>query len=203
MGIEERMKKIQDERGSTPESLYEILKTDEFNQGDNYKRDSLGEDMEVVSEVIASYWKPRFLVDNAARRAYVFMSRNEHLYDVGDEDIDWASLQRISKREREECIEMAKSRNAMYPTFIGDFSNGIARVSWQLQPNGYYWMDEDGFGMTGDEEITVHGFIDRTCRVVFPFRFVRGYNELDGLRPQAEEIVKSGVLPKTSKKDVG
>jgi hypothetical protein len=44
--------------------------------------------------------------------------------------------------------------------------NGIAELEWQLNPDGRYYMDDDGFGMTDDEEVTLLGTIDRTGRVV-------------------------------------
>lgn len=180
-----------DERSSAPypSVLYRNL---QFKKHDApaCKEESLGEGMMVISEVIAGYWKPRFLLNHASGLAYEFMNKNEHLLYVGDKDIDWDSLERIPERDRAECVEMAKSQNAMFPTFIREYSNGVARVDWQLQPNGYYWRDDDGFGMTGDEEITVYGFIDTSCQVVLPFRTIRSYDDLKTMRSDAELTLK-------------
>ena len=52
-------------------------------------------------------------------------------------------------------------------------------------------MDDDGFGMTDDEEINIYGFIDRTGQVVLPFRTIKDYSELETLRKEAEGAVKS------------
>ena len=52
-------------------------------------------------------------------------------------------------------------------------------------------MDEDGFGMTADEEITIYGFIDQNAKVVVKFRNLNeSYRELDKMRKEAEEKVK-------------
>ena len=41
----------------------------------------------------------------------------------------------------------------------------MAEVSWQLNPDGRYYMDEDGYGMTNEKEITIFGFIDRNAEM--------------------------------------
>lgn len=41
---------------------------------------------------------------------------------------------------------------------------------WEIQPDGMYWMDEDGYGMTGDEEIRLYALIDRHGDFTGPFR---------------------------------
>ena len=39
------------------------------------------------------------------------------------------------------------------------------------RPDGRYYMDDDGFGITDDEEIALIGKIDRTGKVVVPFTY--------------------------------
>ncbi len=59
--------------------------------------------------------------------------------------------------------------------FRSDFE-GCARglrMLWQVQPDGYYWADEDGYGMTPDEEVTLCADIDETGRFTGPFRLYR------------------------------
>jgi len=41
---------------------------------------------------------------------------------------------------------------------------------WQIQPDGRYWADEDGFGMENDEEIVLYSFIDQNGQFMGPFR---------------------------------
>ena len=40
-------------------------------------------------------------------------------------------------------------------------------------PDGMYYRDEDGFGMTDDEEINLYGAIDRKGKVVKKFTLKR------------------------------
>ena len=151
-----------------------------------FQTDDLGEGMAVVKEVIMQYWKPRYLLDHTVRRAYEFMSDNEYLQTVRQEDIAWEKLTALPS----EAVSRAKELSAHYPTLIGCFKNGVAEVKWELNPDGYYFMDEDGFGMTDDEEVTIYGFIDRTGTVVAKFQPVNDSKEWGVLREQAEKRVK-------------
>ena len=56
--------------------------------------------------------------------------------------------------------------------FLG-IKNGVAEVEWQLNLDGMYYRDEDGFGMTDDEEIKLYGAIDRKGKVVKKFTLKR------------------------------
>lgn len=52
-------------------------------------------------------------------------------------------------------------------------------------------MDEDGYGMTDDEEIEIYGFIDQSAKVVVKFKNINErYGELGKMRKEAEEFVK-------------
>lgn len=54
---------------------------------------------------------------------------------------------------------------------VGAFnSEGLADFVWMVQPDGCYWRDEDGFGMTNDEEITLYSKINKTGKFVTPFK---------------------------------
>ena len=35
---------------------------------------------------------------------------------------------------------------------IYDYEDGIAKVRWEVNPDGMYYRDEDGFGKTDDDE---------------------------------------------------
>lgn len=133
-----------------------------------YNFEDYGENMTIAKEVILQYWKPRFLLDHYAKCAYEFMTGNEVLCKVSDSDIDWESLKGLS----EECLRRAHDRDAHFPTLIRMFRDGVAEVSWQLNPDGMYYMDEDGYGMTPDEEVTLLGYIDRHGNVVTKFHYL-------------------------------
>ena len=151
-----------------------------------FQTDDLGEEMAVVKEVIMQYWKPRYLLDHAVRCAYEFMSENEYLQTVKQEDIAWEKLTTLPLY----AVNRAKERSAHYPTQIGRFKNGVAEVRWELNPDGYYFMDDDGFGMTDDEEITIYGLIDRRGAVVAKFQPVNDSKEWAVMKEQAEKRVK-------------
>lgn len=134
-----------------------------------YEQRNLGEGMTLVNQVIGEYWKPRYLMDNEARCAYEFMSGNEVLQIVTDDDIDWDSLKGLPH----DAIERAKAHSFHFPGHIYQYKNGVAEVEWQLNPDGMYYRDEDGFGMTDDEEINLYGAIDREGKAIKKFTLKR------------------------------
>ena len=172
-------------RKSLAERLYDQLNTETF-KNHPYETSDLGEDMSVVNEVIDQYWKPRYLLDHRERRAYEFMNRQERLVTVTTNDIDWDSLSELSDDDKRWTREL----NFHFPSFVRGYENGTAEVDWQLNPDGMYYMDEDGYGMTDDQEVSIYGFIDRTGKVLVKFRSIQNYKELDKMRKEAEAKVK-------------
>lgn len=57
--------------------------------------------------------------------------------------------------------------------WIYPFVDGVARVEWTVYPDGRYWADDDGFGMTDDEEIILIGRIDDEGKAVCLFERFR------------------------------
>ena len=148
------------------EKMYKLLNTERFNQ-EQYETTDKGEDMALVKQSILGWWKPRFLLDYRTQCAYEFMDAGEYLVTITDEDIDWKSLEGLSG----EVIARAQNHDGHFPTIIYGFKSGIAEVMWQINPDGRYYMDDDGFGMTDDDEIALWGKIDRTGKVVVPFAY--------------------------------
>ena len=144
---------------SYEEKLYKLLNVDRYKNRP-YETIDLGEGMAVIQQTIWEWWKPRFLLNHQTKCAYEFMDGNEHLVTVSYEDIDWDSIEKLPEKAQ----QRARSLSFRFPSFIHRFENGVAEVSWQLNPDGRYFMDDDGFGMTDDVEITVFGFIDRCHR---------------------------------------
>lgn len=180
MNLFNRKNRIGEQSGSAKEELYSLLSAKKYTSYP-YERRSLGEGMIIVNAVIGQYWKPRFLLDTNTHRACEFMNAHEQLLTVTADDIDWQRVDLL------EGAYMAHQLSAHYPTFIYNFKNGVAQVSWQLNPDGRYFMDDDGFGMTDDEEITIYGYIDTECNVLVKFQPINDYKELDILRLQAEK----------------
>lgn len=173
--------------GVSETKLYEMLNDEKYKHG-SYKTCDLDEGMAVINESIWGWWKPRYLVNHNTRCAYEFMNKDQKLATVTEEDIDWESLKNLP----EDVIGRARALSFHFPSFIRGFKNGVAEVSWQLNPDGRYYMDEDGYGMTDDEEVDIYGFIDQNAKVVVKFKNInRCYGELDKMRKEAEQIVKS------------
>ena len=147
----------------------------------------LGEDMAVGKQVIGRYWKPRFLIDHRNRTAVEFMSLGKTLLTIKHDDILWNTLS-----DEAEIIDRAKDLSFHFPSDIYSYKGGVAMVRWQLRPDGMYYMDDDGFGMTPDEEYNIYGFIDRRGRVLSKFRHLSRYeldNKLDEMRREAQSKV--------------
>lgn len=153
---------------SEEEKLYKRLCAPQ-NKDRPYEQRDLGEGMTLVNQVIGEYWKPRYLMDNEAKCAYEFMSIDEVLQIVTDEDIDCGGLKGLPQ----DAFERAKAHSFHFPGHVYQYKNGVAEVEWQLNPDGMYYRDEDGFGMTDDEEINLYGAIDRKGKVVKKFTLKR------------------------------
>lgn len=46
-------------------------------------------------------------------------------------------------------------------------------VLWDIQPDGRFWADEDGFGMEPDQELTLYTYLDQNGNYTGPFRIFR------------------------------
>ena len=171
---------------SPEEKLYKVLNTDVYKEYP-YEYSELGEGMAVIGETMWGWWKHRYLVNHNTKCAYEFMDKNQVLCTVTEDDIDWESLKELP----EEARGRARALSFHFPSFIRHFENGVAEVSWQINPDGHYYMD-NGYGMTDDEMITIYGFIDQNAKVVVKFRNINErHRELDRMRKQAEEIIKT------------
>lgn len=170
---------------SAAQDLYARLNTEMYKSG-SWRTEDNGEDMAIVSQVICQYWKPRFIIDHRAKCAYEFMDGSETLRIVKQDDIDWESLEGIP----EDAISRARSLDFHFPSFVRKYENGVAQVSWQLNPDGMYYMDEDGYGMTDDDEVEIYGFIDRKGNVIVKFKNINeDWNMLKAMRKEAESII--------------
>ena len=82
-------------------------------------------------------------------------------------DIEPSALRLI----KQECPYFAFE--ARYRFWVFPFTGSMAAVEWTVSPDGSYYADDDGFGMTDDEEITLHGFIDTDGRPIGKFRLYK------------------------------
>ena len=145
-----------------------------------YEQYSLDEDMCIINYLVYGYWKPRYLVDKRNESAVEFLYGTT-LQTVTTQDVDWQSLNGLP----DEIVSRARRLDARFPTSVYKYKEGVACVSWQINPDGRYYEDEDGYGMTDDEEITLYGYVDRTGKPLVAFRRIRNYDELHQMETQA------------------
>lgn len=184
MNVFDKINRMSAMPGTFDEKLYQLLVGKRYETRP-YKKESIGEGMYLIYQLFRSWWKPRFLMDEKAKCAYEFMDSNEYLTTVTENDIDWESLKGLP----EDAMSVAKRLSFHYPSSIYGYRNGVAEVSWQVNPDGRYYMDDDGFGMTDDEAITIYGYVDRTGRPLTLFKYVEDLKELNELRCQAENKI--------------
>jgi len=170
---------------SIAEKYYAILQTETYKT-EVYRTWDLGEGMAVLHKNMQGWYKPWFVIDHNKKTAFEFIDDWENLLTITEDDIDWKSLKKLP----ENAIMMAQYLSFHFPSFIREFRNGVAQVDWQLNPDGRYYMDDDGYGMTPDVEINIHGFIDRNGHVLVKFRYVSDNKELEVMRKEAEQIAK-------------
>ena len=60
-----------------------------------------------------------------------------------------------------------------YGVSFSSYNSTIFTMYWTVQPDGRYWADEDGFGMTNDLEIVLFTHIDDRGCFTGPFRLYR------------------------------
>lgn len=147
---------------------------------------NLGENMGVLRKLSGFDWKPRFLLDFTTQCAYEFIGTDGCLVTVSEDDIDWNGLKGVP----EKALVRAHTLDTHFSTYIDKFKNGVAEVNWMINPDGEYYADSDGYGMTNDKEIELTGFIDCQGRPVTKFiNFDGDRKQIMALRKEAEAII--------------
>lgn len=148
----------------------------------------IDEDMWAIGKVTCSYMIPRFIVDRRFIRAYELVTERSHLSAFTEKDVDWDSIKNISDKVREKIRDLYSP----FHTYVGKFCNGVAQVDWVVNPDGMFYADSDGYGMTNDKEVELTAFIDRHCNTIVKFRnFNDDWNALKAMRKEAEDIVNN------------
>lgn len=80
--------------------------------------------------------------------------------------------------EPEEIKKHLESGNLPNPIirFRTDFErepDGLFLMIWEIQPDGCYWEDEDGFGGTSDAEVCLYSHINELGCFTEPFRLYK------------------------------
>lgn len=104
--------------------------------------------------------------DGGTRRLITLVEHGEVKF-LTEADIEPSALRLI----KQQCPYLAFK--ARYRFWVFPFTGNKAAVEWTVRPDGSYYADSDGFGMTDDEEITLHGFINTKGRPIGQFRLYK------------------------------
>lgn len=104
--------------------------------------------------------------DGGTRRLITLVEHGEVKF-LTEADIEPSALRLI----KQQCPYLAFK--ARYRFWVFPFTGSKAAVEWTVRPDGSYYADSDGFGMTDDEEITLHGFINTKGRPIGQFRLYK------------------------------
>lgn len=169
-----------EEDTSNATKLYQKLQSALYKYG-AYNKENLGEGMILVEELKGSYWKPRYLIDNEAETACEFMDSDYCLLTVTADDIAWETIDDLPEKVK----ERARTLNAYFPTIIRGYHDNVAEVKWQINPDGRYYMDSDGYGETDDKEVALFSYIDRQGKPLVKVRMVKDSSELKEMKMEA------------------
>lgn len=75
----------------------------------------------------------------------------------------------------EEWLDAWESKRALEPqirfrTNFERMEDNTILMVWEIQPDGRYWEDEDGFGGESDLEILLYTYLDEKGNFIAPFR---------------------------------
>ena len=164
------------------EKFYRLLSRTKIDDP-RFRVHELSEGVSVIEQVINGWWKQRYMLNENTFRAYEIMDEDLNLVNFTVDDIDWQSVECLPEYMK----ERARNLSALFPTFVLRFQNGVAEVEWQLNPDVRYYSDDDGYGMTDDEETTVYGFIDAEMNVLVKFQYIGdNWERLKEMRREAE-----------------
>ncbi len=157
--------------------LYRILSADSKTEKNFYFADR-GEGM---LQGLEKGTKRFFLVDKKSKKAWELLDKNGGFSYWDASAVEISSVLDMPYKAQRNAVEL----RAPYYFGINEFEDGVAYLSWTLQPDGRYYADEDGFGMTDDDEITLYAFIDTKANILVPFQPMD-----DELRNQYREQAK-------------
>lgn len=141
-----------------------ILDDIEANPSRYEIRQLLGDKILRIDSSDGSMWLCRN--DGGTRRLITLVEHGEVKF-LTEADIEPSTLRLI----KHQCPYLAFK--AHYRFWVFPFIGSKAVVEWTVCPDGSYYADSDGFGMTDDCEITLHGFIDTNGRPIGKFRLYR------------------------------
>lgn len=147
------------------------------------ERVTLGENMEWIRFFDGKITKAAtYIVNHVDKTAYMLIDNHYHLCFIKDEDIAWDSITDLPK----EVKNRVAIRERRYDFGVQCFENGLAKILWQISPDGsYHYLDKYYCGKQTDEKyIALLGVIDTHCRFV---------EKLHAVSPEKKIGVRAGV----------
>ena len=83
---------------------------------------------------------------------------------IKNKNIDWSGISELPQEvQRRVCRRVCN-----YNFGIFDFENGVAKIMWQISPNGkYHYLDKYYRGkITDEKDIRLCGIIDTSCKII-------------------------------------
>lgn len=146
----------------TSKELYKTLSAD-FKTERRFYFAERGEGMMQARE---KDFRRMFLVNNNTKEAWELLAANGRFSFWDASAVEIASAFNLPYRAQRNAVELI----APYHFGINEFKDGVAYLSWTLQPDGRYYADEDGFGVEDDDEINFYAFIDTQANILIPFQ---------------------------------
>ena len=108
--------------------------------------------------------------------------------EITDMDGAFLNYPGHEKGEWEEKLTMLFVPKTRFVIYVSKFVDDVCRFSWMVQPDGMYWMDEDGYGMTDEDEIWLYALMNEAGEFITPFfdKHNKRYNK------QWERIMANG-----------
>lgn len=120
------------------------------NKVEGYNMNKLGDD---IYFVYLDHGRARWLYNERESLLIPLVSHRGCVMFLEESDIEDKAIELI----KNECPRYLMSANFRFWVF--PFKDGLADVEWTVRPDGMYWADEDGYGMTDEDAISLHGKI--------------------------------------------
>lgn len=145
-----------------PKTLYAKLASD-FEAEERYGFDDRGEGMLQATEFSTGR---RFLLNTELKKAWELVTADGHFAHWNASDVELGVALDMPSSARRKIF------NVRVPHYFGMeyYEHGVALAVWTVQPDGIFYGDEDGFGVTSDQEITLYAYVDREGQMLVPFQ---------------------------------
>lgn len=164
----------------TSQELYQLI-SDDLKSEKRYLFSNLREGMGIVRD---NKSEKVILLNDNIKAAWELITTDRRLSIWNLSDLDLASILDMPDIPKELAIHFCVD----YHFEVSEYQNGVASVSWMIQPNCFCDDNVGRFGMEEDKEITLVAFIDQLANILVPFQPM-DYNNYIQYRNLAEEMI--------------